>query len=129
MSKFLRFGIGELIVAIVIVCATVFTITPAFAKTSTNPPRSCLLAIDAAEDGFIVAADFVGGVGDYVAGLRSAAQIASNAGGTNAAVGVFLQTQATLLENLTTKAQIANDDLTVPAQRFNLYKTKCRAGK
>lgn len=115
----------------IILAVTAFAVLPissASAKTIA-PPKSCVLAIEAAEDGFGVAADFVGAVSDYLNNLRIAAQQAADAGGTVSATSTFLNTQANLIKNLNSQTDLLSSRLSDPADRFALNKAKCRAGK
>lgn len=116
-------------VALVLVASPVAAKNNKKTKVIKSPSSSCLLAIQAAEEGFIVTAGFVGGVKDYVSGLATAAGQASAAGGTVAATVTFIQTQTVLVQNLTAATQKASNDFTGPSQRFNTYKAECRAGR
>lgn len=124
-----------LFVVLVVGTVSLFATSSASAKNNSkknvvkSPSTACLLSIQAAEEAFAVAANYVRGVNDYVNGLTTAAGQASAAGGTVSATVIFLQTQTTLLQTLNANTQTAASDLTGPAQRFNSYKAECRAGR
>lgn len=114
--------------SLLIVVSLAVAASPAAAMDRNKSPKSCLTAIAASRTTVAIIADFVEAVATYVDDLRAAAQVASNAGGTNAAVAAFLNTQGILLNTLNAEAETAGDLLEVPVTTFRASAAKCERG-
>ncbi|MGH9012505.1 MAG: hypothetical protein ACRDZ1_00965 [Acidimicrobiia bacterium] len=84
-----------------------------------KPPKSCLRALNAAEDGFAGAAAF----GEVVSGLFL------TLGNTDFLDPVSVQEATTALEDGTAEIENLTTEIGEVAERFNGAKAKCRAGK